>query len=391
MLLNFFQTLRRQKLPVTFTELSDLITALEHRIVFADMEQFYYLARTIMVKDEKNFDKYDRAFKAHFTELEKVDDFIEALIPEDWLRSEFLKTLTEEEKAKIESLGGLEELIETFKKRLEEQKERHEGGSKWIGTGGTSPFGHGGYNPEGIRVGGEGGQGTAVKVWDRRDFKDLDDSITLGTRNIKMALRRLRKFARSGAEDELDLDDTIRSTAHNAGLLDIKMVPERRNAVKVLLLFDVGGSMDPYVKTCEELFSAARIEFKHMEYFYFHNFIYDGLWQNSEMRYDEVTATHDILRKYGNDYKIIIVGDAAMATYEITHSGGSIDFMNREPGANWLNRFSEAYDKMVWLNPTPKEYWQHTHSTKIIQDLMEDRMYPLTLKGMEEAMGYLSR
>ena len=391
MLLNFFQTLRRQKLPVTFTELSDLITALEQRIVFADMEQFYYLARTIMVKDEKNFDKYDRAFKAHFSELEKVDDFIEALIPEDWLRSEFLKTLSAEEKAKIESLGGLEELIETFKKRLEEQKERHQGGNKWIGTGGTSPFGHGGYNPEGIRIGGEGGQKSAVKVWDKREFKDLDDSITLGTRNIKMALRRLRKFARAGAEEELDLDDTIRSTAHNAGLLDIKMVPERRNAVKVLLLFDVGGSMDPYVKTCEELFSAARIEFKHMEYFYFHNFIYDGLWQNSAMRYDEVTPTHDILRKFGNDYKIIFVGDAAMASYEITHSGGSIDFMNREPGANWLKRFSEAYGKMVWLNPTPKEYWEHTQSTKIIQDLMEDHMYPLTLKGMEEAMGYLSR
>jgi uncharacterized protein with von Willebrand factor type A (vWA) domain len=391
MLLNFFQTLRRQGLPITFSELSDLITALEHHIVFADMEQFYYLARLIMVKDEKNFDKYDRAFKAHFTELEKIDDFIEALIPEDWLRTEFLKTLTDEEKAKVESLGGLEELIETFKKRLEEQKERHEGGNKWIGTGGTSPFGNGGFNPEGIRVGGEGGSGTAVKVWDRRDFKDLDDSIELGTRNIKMALRRLRKFARSGAEDELDLADTIHSTAHNGGLLDIKMVPERRNAVKVLLLFDVGGSMDPYVKTCEELFSAARIEFKHMEYFYFHNFIYDGLWQNSEMRYDEVIATHDILRKYGNDYKIILVGDAAMATYEITHSGGSIDFMNREPGANWLKRFNDNYGKMVWLNPTPKQYWQHTHSTKIIQDLMEDRMYPLTLKGMEEAMGYLSR
>ncbi|MFT4635312.1 MAG: hypothetical protein ACI854_001847 [Arenicella sp.] len=391
MLLNFFQTLRRQKLPVTFRELSDLITALEHHIVFADMEQFYYLARTIMVKDEKNFDKYDRAFKAHFSELEKVDDFIETLIPEDWLRTEFLKTLTDEEKAKIESLGGLEELIETFKKRLEEQKERHEGGNKWIGTGGTSPFGNGGFNPEGIRVGGEGGNGTAVKVWDRRDFKDLDDSIELGTRNIKMALRRLRKFARSGAEDELDLADTIHSTAHNGGLLDIKMVPERRNAVKVLLLFDVGGSMDPYVKTCEELFSAARIEFKHMEYFYFHNFIYDGLWQNSEMRYDEVTATHDILRKYGSDYKIIFIGDAAMATYEITHSGGSIDFMNREPGANWLKRFNDNYDKMVWLNPTPKQYWQHTHSTKIIQELMDDRMYPLTLKGMEEAMGFLSR
>ena len=391
MLLNFFQTLRRQGLPVTIRELSDLITALEHHIVFANMEEFYYLARTIMVKDEKNFDKYDRAFKAHFTELEKIDDFIEALIPEDWIRSEFLKTLSEEEKAKIESLGGLEELIETFKKRLEEQKERHQGGSKWIGTGGTSPFGNGGYNPEGIRVGGEGGNGTAVKVWDRRDFKDLDDSIELGTRNIKMALRRLRKFARSGAEDELDLDDTIRSTAHNAGLLDIKMVPERRNAVKVLLLFDVGGSMDPYVKTCEELFSAARIEFKHMEYYYFHNFIYDGLWQNSEMRYDEVSPTHDILRKFGSDYKIIFVGDAAMATYEITHSGGSIDFMNREPGANWLKRFSETFERMVWLNPTPKEYWAHTQSTKIIQDLMEDRMYPLSLKGMEEAMGYLSR
>lgn len=230
-----------------------------------------------------------------------------------------------------------------------------------------------------------------MKVWDRRDFKDLDDSIELGTRNIKMALRRLRKFARSGAEDELDLADTIHSTAHNGGLLDIKMVPERRNAVKVLLLFDVGGSMDPYVKTCEELFSAARIEFKHMEYFYFHNFIYDGLWQNSEMRYDEVTATHDVLRKYGSDYKIIFIGDASMATYEITHSGGSIDFMNREPGANWLKRFNDNYDKMVWLNPTPKEYWPHTHSTKIIQDLMDDRMYPLTLKGMEEAMGYLSR
>ena len=391
MLLNFFDSLRHQGLPITFRELSDLIIALEHKIVFADMEQFYYLARTCMVKDEKNFDKFDRAFKAHFTELEKLEDFIEALIPEDWLRSEFLKTLTEEEKAKIESLGGLEQLIETFKKRLEEQNEEHHGGNKWIGTGGTSPFGNNGYNPEGIRIGGEGGNRSAVKVWDRRDFKDLDDSVELGTRNIKMALRRLRKFARTGAEDELDLDDTIKSTAHNGGLLDIKMVPERHNSVKVLLLFDVGGSMDPYVKTCEELFSAARIEFKHMEYFYFHNFIYDALWQNSEMRYDEVTLTHDILRKYSSDYKIIFVGDAAMATYEITHSGGSIDFMNKEPGSNWLKRFTETYDKAVWLNPTPKEYWEHTHSTRIIQDLMEQQMYPLTLKGMEEAMAYLSR
>lgn len=391
MLLNFFDTLRKQGLPVTLGELSDLIKALEHHIVFADMEQFYYLARTCMVKDETHFDKFDRAFKAHFTELQQLEDFIEALIPEDWLRNEFLKTLSEEEKAKIESLGGLEELIDTFKKRLEEQKEQHHGGNKWIGTGGTSPFGNSGYNPEGIRIGGEGGGRSAVKVWDRRDFKDLDDSIELGTRNIKMALRRLRKFARTGAEDELDLNDTIRSTAHNAGLLDIKMVPERHNSVKVLLLFDVGGSMDPYVRTCEELFSAARVEFKHMEYFYFHNFIYDGLWQNSEMRYDEVTPTHEVLRKYGADYKVIFVGDAAMATYEITHAGGSIDFMNSEPGSNWLERFTRTYDKAVWLNPTPKAYWKHTQSTKIIQDLMDNRMYPLSLKGMEEAMAYLSK
>ena len=391
MLLNFFDTLRRQGLPVSIGELSDLISALQHKLAFADMEQFYYLARTVMVKDEANFDKYDRAFKTHFTELEGLDNFIEALIPEDWLRNEFMKTLTEEEKAQVESLGGLEQLIETFKKRLEEQDEAHHGGNKWIGTGGTSPFGNGGYNPEGIRMGGEGGGRSAVKVWDRRDFKDLDDSIELGTRNIKMALRRLRKFARTGAEEELDLNDTIHSTAHNGGMLDIKMVQERKNSVKVLLLIDVGGTMDPYVKTCEELFSAARIEFKHMEYYYFHNFVYDGLWQNNNLRYDEVMPTVDVLRKFGRDYKVIFVGDAAMATYEITHSGGSIDFMNREPGSNWLKKFTEHFDKTVWLNPTPKEYWEHTQSTKIIQDLMDDHMYALSLKGMEEAMAYLSR
>ena len=391
MLIDFFYTLKKAGLPVTVKELLVLLEALEKQVVFGSIDDFYVLSRLCMVKDEQHFDRFDQAFSHYFHNLDMVQGLEEFLIPHDWLDPEWINNLSEEEKAQIEALGGLEKLMETLKKRLEEQQGKHQGGNKWIGTGGTSPFGHGGYNPEGIRVGGEGGQGKAVKVWDRREFKDLDDSITLGTRNIKMALRRLRKFARAGAEEELDLDDTIRSTAHNAGLLDIKMVPERRNAVKVLLLFDVGGSMDPYVKTCEELFSAARIEFKHMEYFYFHNFIYDGLWQNSEMRYDEVTATHDILRKYGNDYKIIFVGDAAMATYEITHSGGSIDFMNREPGANWLKRFSDTYGKMVWLNPTPKEYWQHTHSTKIIQDLMEDHMYPLTLKGMEEAMGYLSR
>ena len=391
MLLNFFDSLRNQGLPVTLAELSDLITALERNIVFADIEQFYYLARLCMVKDEKNFDKFDRAFQVHFNELEKLEDFIQALIPEDWVRNEFLKTLSEEDKAKIESLGGLEKLIETFKKRLEEQKEKHQGGNKWIGTGGTSPFGNSGYNPEGIRVGGKGGGKSAVKVWDRREFKGLDDNVEIGTRNIKLALRRLRKFARTGAQDELDLNDTIQSTAHNGGMLDIKMVPERHNAVKVLLLFDVGGSMDEYVKTCEALFSAARVEFKHMQYFYFHNFIYDGLWNNSELRYDEVIPTLDVLRKYGRDYKVIFIGDASMATYEITHAGGSIDFSNKEPGSNWLERFTQIYQKAVWINPTPEHYWQHTHSIKIIQGLMQDRMYPLTLKGLEKAMAYLSK
>ena len=391
MLLNFFDSLRKQGLPVTFVELSDLITALERNIVFVDIEQFYYLARLCMVKDEKNFDKFDRAFQVHFHELEKLENFIQALIPEDWVRNEFLKTLSEEDKAKIESLGGLEKLIETFKKRLEEQKEKHQGGNKWIGTGGTSPFGNSGYNPEGIRVGGKGGGKSAVKVWDKREFKDLDESVEIGTRNIKMALRRLRKFARTGAQDELDLNDTIQSTAHNGGMLDIKMVPERHNAVKVLLLFDVGGSMDEYVKTCEALFSAAKVEFKHMQYFYFHNFVYDGLWQNSELRYDQVIPTLDVLRTYGHDYKVIFVGDASMATYEITHAGGSIDFSNKEPGSNWLERFTQIYQKSVWINPTPEHYWQHTHSIKIIQNLMQDRMYPLTLKGLEKAMAYLSK
>ena len=391
MLLSFFDTLRKQGIPITFSELSTLISALEHRLAYADMQNFYYLSRLCMVKDEKHYDKFDRAFNIHFKELDTLDDFLESLIPEDWIRSEFLKNLSDEEKEKIETLGGLEKLIEQFKERLAEQKERHQGGSKWIGTGGTSPFGNDGYHPEGIRVGGKSKNKRAVKIWEKRQFKDLDDNTELGTRNIKMALRRLRKFARTGAEDELDLNNTIRSTAHNAGLLDIKMVPERRNAVKVLLLFDVGGSMDPYVKTCEQLFSAARIEFKHMEYFYFHNFIYDGLWQNNELRYDDVTPTVDILRKYSKDYKIIFIGDAAMAPYEITHVGGSIDFMNNKPGATWLNLFKSTFDKIAWLNPTPEEYWHHTRSTEIIKDLINDKMYPLTLKGMEQAMNYLSK
>ena len=307
------------------------------------------------------------------------------------LRKEFEKFLSEEEKAKIQSLGGLDKLIEEFRKRLAEQKERHQGGNKWIGTGGTSPFGSGGYNPEGIRVGPEGGQGRAVKVWEKREFKNLDDSVELGTRNIKLALRRLRKFARSGAADELDMPDTIRSTAKNAGLLELKMVPERHNTVKVLLFFDVGGSMDPHVRTCEQLFSAARTEFKHMEYFYFHNFIYDSVWRNNMRRQSEKIPTIDILHKYPHDYKVIFVGDASMSPYEILQPGGSIEHWNEESGEQWMRRVAATYAKLVWLNPVTEAHWEFSQSVDITRRLVEDRMFPMTLKGMEDAMGYLSR
>ena len=307
MLVNFFYTLKEYGVPVTIGEHKDLLNALDQQLVFSDTEQFYHLARTILVKDEKYFDRYDRAFAAFSKGLDTLEGLMEAMIPDDWIRSEFLKQLSDEEKAKIESLGGLEKLIEEFKKRLEEQKERHEGGNKWIGTGGTSPFGNSGYNPEGIRVGGEGGGKSAVKVWDERHYKNLDDSIELGTRNMKVALRRLRKFAREGAADQLDLDDTINSTARNAGLLDIKLVPEKHNAVKVLLFFDVGGSMSPHVKVCEELFSATRTEFKHLEYFYFHNYIYDYVWKNNIRRHEEKTNTLDVIRTYTSDYKVCLL------------------------------------------------------------------------------------
>ena len=316
MLINFFYGLKNAGIPVSIKELLMLLEALSKNLAFADIDEFYYLSRAALVKDEKYYDRFDRAFGAYFKDLQSLDDILEALIPEDWLRADFIKQLSDEDKAKVQSLGSLEKLIEEFKKRLEEQQDRHKGGNKWIGTGGTSPFGHSGYNPEGIRIGGESRNKSAVKVWDRRDFKNLDDSVELGTRNIKIALRRLRKFARTGAADELDLPDTIRSTAKNAGYLDLKMVPERHNAVKVLLFFDVGGSMDPYVKLCEELFSATRTEFKHMEYFYFHNFIYESVWQNNIRRHQEVTSTFDILHKYSADYRVIFIGNAAMSPYE---------------------------------------------------------------------------
>lgn len=391
MLINFFHGLKDAGVPVTPRELLDLLEGLKQRVVFADMDEFYYFSRTCMVKDEKYFDRFDRAFGMHFKELEALDDIIEALIPDDWLRSEFMKNLSEEEKEKIESLGGLEKLIEEFKKRLEEQEKRHEGGNKWIGTGGTSPFGQEGYHPEGIRVGPNGKNKKAVKVWDKRDFKNLDDSVELGTRNIKVAMRRLRKFARTGAADELDLDDTISSTARNAGLLDIKMVPERHNAVKVLLFLDVGGSMDPHVKVCEELFSAARTEFKHLEYFYFHNFLYESVWKNNIRRHNERTSLLDVLHKYSHDYKVVFVGDASMSPYEILQPGGSVEHWNEESGEVWMRRLQEVYDKVVWINPVPEADWQYTQSVSITHKLMEGKMYPLTLKGLEEGMSYLSK
>ena len=391
MLVNFFHGLRDAGIPVTTREFLDLLEGLKQHVVMGNIDDFYLFSRTCLVKDEKYYDRFDKAFGAHFRELEALDDVIEALIPDDWLRSEFMKNLSEEEKAKIDSLGGLEKLIEEFKKRLEEQEKRHEGGNKWIGTGGTSPFGQQGYHPEGIRVGPNGGNRRAVKVWDRRDFRNLDDSVELGTRNIKVALRRLRKFARTGSADELDLDDTIHSTARNAGLLDIKMVPERHNAVKVLLFFDVGGSMDPHIRVCEELFSAARTEFKHMEYFYFHNFLYESVWRNNVRRHNERTPVMDILHKYGHDYKVVIVGDAAMSPYEIVQPGGSVEHWNDEPGEVWLRRLRRTYEKAVWINPLPKEEWEFTQSISMTNQLMEGHMYPLTLKGLEDAMGYLSR
>ncbi|MDX1588602.1 MAG: VWA domain-containing protein [Oleiphilaceae bacterium] len=392
MLIDFFMEVRRARVPATLREFLDLLEALRARLAFADMEEFYFLARLCLVKDERHYDKFDRAFDAYFKGIENLDELLEALIPDDWLRSEFEKHLTDEEKAQIESLGGLEELIETFKKRMEEQQERHQGGNKWIGTGGTSPFGADGYNPEGMRIGQQKGRhGRAVKVWEKREYRDLDDSITLGIRNIKMALRRLRKFARQGAPDQLDIDTTISSTARNGGYLDLKMVPERHNTVKVLLFFDVGGSMDPHVRVCEELFSACRTEFKHMEYFYFHNFIYESVWKDNIRRMNETLSTWDILHKYTPDYRVIFIGDATMAPYEVSHPGGSIEHWNEEAGATWMRRIRDHFDRVVWLNPLPEDYWSPGGSLGMTRELVEDHMYPLSLEGLEEAMRYLSR
>ena len=391
MFISLFNTLRATCIPCTLRELLDLIAAFEKNLGFADMEKFYFLSRAILVKDEKHYDKFDRAFDIYFKGIESLDDILEMLIPEEWLKAEFEKHLTEEELKKIDSLGGVEKLLEEFKKRMEEQDERHEGGSKYIGTGGTSPFGNAGENPEGIRVGGEGGKGKAAKVWEARDFKNLDDDVELGTRNMKVALRRLRKLIRDSADEEFDLDGTISSTAKKAGMLDVKFRPEKRNAVKVLVLFDVGGSMDPHIKVCEELFSACKTEFKNLEYFYFHNFIYETVWKDNRRRQNERIYTEDIIHKYSADYKILFVGDATMAPYEITNPGGSIEHWNEEAGALWMKRLVSVYDKLAWLNPVPKEHWEYSSSVELTRSLVEDNMFPLTIRGLEESMAYLSK
>jgi hypothetical protein len=385
-LTRFFFALREAGIPVSITEHLTLLRALEARVADGSVDDFYWLARATMVKDEKHFDRFDRAFAAHFRGIENAFAGLGREIPAEWLRKLVERHFTEEEKARIEALGGLEELLKTLEERLKEQQGRHEGGSKWIGTGGTSPFGHGGFNPEGIRIGGAGGQRKAVKVWERRDYRNLDDTVELGTRNIKVALRKLRRFAREGAAEEFDLDGTISSTARNAGLLDLRFVPERHNAVKVLLFLDVGGSMEPHVRVCEELFSAARSEFKHLKYFYFHNFIYESLWQDGRRRHAERTPTLDILRTYPPDYRVIFVGDASMSPYEIMQPGGSIEHWNDESGAVWMGRITQRFQRHVWLNPEPEDRWDYTASIGIARQLVADRMFPLTLDGLDRAI-----
>jgi uncharacterized protein with von Willebrand factor type A (vWA) domain len=389
MLINFFYTLRAAKLPVSVKEYLTLLEALKEGVIGPSVDDFYFLARLTLVKDETLFDKFDRAFSAYFKGVEMLTDFGKE-IPLEWLQKILEKELSPEEKAAIEKMGW-DELMETLKKRLEEQKERHEGGSKWIGTGGTSPFGHGGYNPQGVRIGGPGKNRSAVKVWDQRAYKDYDDTLELGTRNIKVALRRLRRFAREGSELELDLDDTIHSTAANAGLLDIKMVPERHNKVKVLLVMDVGGTMDEHIHRVEELFSASKSEFKHLEFYYFHNCPYDFMWKNNRRRYAEKSSTWDIIRKYNKDWRLIFVGDATMSPYEILQPGGSVEYNNEEPGAEWVQRLTHAFPKYAWINPEPQGVWQYRQSISIVQQLVQQRMFPLTLQGLEAAMRLLSK
>src|SRR6266481_5745282 len=378
MFVNFFLELRQAKVPVSLREYLTLMEAMKRGVADYSVEDFYYLSRSALVKDERNLDKFDRVFGHCFKGLETPAEEGVA-IPEEWLRKLGEKHLTDEEKRQIEALGGWDKLMETLKQRLEEQRRRHQGGSKWIGTAGTSPFGAYGYNPEGVRIGQEkGGNRSAIKVWDERTFRNLDDSVELNTRNIKIALRRLRRFAREGVPEELDLDATIEGTAKNAGWLDLHLVPERRNRVKVLLFLDVGGSMDPHVQVCEELFSAAKSEFRHLEYFYFHNCVYDYVWRDNRRRRNERIATFDLLHKYGPDWRLVLVGDAAMSPYEIVQAGGSVEYMNDEPGAAWLKRLIDTYRHAIWLNPEPERSWGYSRSTQIVLEILGPRMFPLT-------------
>jgi len=391
-LTDLFYRLRTVKIPVSVTEYLTLLRALEARIAAFSVDEFYYLARCTLVKDERYFDRFDQVFGDYIQGKQTLFEEILGEIPLDWLKKQKELNLTEEEKAKIEALGGWDKLMETLKKRLEEQKKAHHGGNKWIGTGGTSPFGAHGYNPEGVRIGqNKRGQGKAVKVWDKREYRNLDDQVELGTRNIKMALRKLRRFAREGAEEELDIDDTIRSTARKAGMLDIKLVPERRNTTKLLLFLDVGGSMDPHVKVCEELFSATRAEFKHLEHFYFHNFVYETVWRDNLMRAVNRFPTTTLMNKYSADHKVVFVGDATMSPYEIMAAGGSIEHWNEEPGSVWIGRLLALYPNAVWLNPQPEDHWNYIPSISLVKKLMGERMFPLTLDGLDRAMKALKK
>jgi len=391
-LIELFHKLRKVQIPVSITEYLTLMGALDARVAGFSVNDFYYLARTTLVKDERYFDRFDQVFGDHFRGQETIFDEFIGEIPLEWLRKKKELDLTDEEKAQIEALGGWDKLMEALRERLEEQKKEHHGGNKMIGTGGTSPFGAYGYNPQGIRIGQEEGRhGRAVKVWDRRDYRNLDDTVELGTRNIKLALRQLRRFAREGAQEELDLYDTIRSTARNAGLLDIKMVPERHNAVKILLFLDVGGSMDPYVRICEELFSAARAEFKHLEYFYFHNFIYETVWRDNNLRANVRIPTAQVMHTYSADHKLVFVGDATMSPYEIMAVGGSVEHWNEEAGATWMARLMAVYPYAIWLNPQPEEFWGHIPSIGMAKELLSDQMYPLTIDGLDRAMKALKK
>ncbi|WP_298158393.1 VWA domain-containing protein [Brevundimonas sp.] len=392
MLLPFFSALRQAKVPVSTKEWLHLMEAMDKDVAGGRVEDFYHLSRSVLVKDEKHYDRFDQVFGTVFKGIETIGAGEEPSldVPEDWLKLLNQKFLTDEEKAEIEALGGFEKLMETLKQRMEEQQKRHEGGNKWIGTGGTSPFGHGGYNPEGVRIGGPAKHGRAVKVWEKREYRNLDDTVELGTRNIKVALRRLRRFAREGAAEELDIDGTIDGTARQ-GWLDIRMRPERRNTIKVLLFLDVGGSMDGHIKLCEELFSAAKTEFKNLEFFYFHNCLYEGVWKDNRRRHAEKIPTWDLLNKYPGDWRAIFVGDATMSPYEVTMPGGSVEHWNEEAGAVWMRRARLQWDKSVWLNPVAERYWSYTASVKLLSEVMDERMFPLTLDGLDRAMRALTR